>query len=110
MNFHQIAEIVMNASPAGETEVVALEQDEALTRFANNFVHQNVSERNTQITVRAVIGSRVGIAVSNDTRPEGLRELVKRAHHAATLQPENPEFKGLPDPQLVAHLLHGRSV
>lgn len=101
MNFRQIAEIVMNAFPAKETEVVALEQDEALTRFANNFVHQNVTERNTQITVRAVIGSRVGIAVSNDTRPEGLRELAKRAHHAATLQPENPEFKGLPDPQTI---------
>jgi len=43
MNFGQIAEIVMSASAADQTEVLALEQDESLTRFANNSVHQNVT-------------------------------------------------------------------
>ena len=104
MNFRQIAEIVMNASPAEQTEVFALDNDESLTRFANNFVHQNVTERNTQITVRSVAGTRVGIAVSNDTRPEGLRQLATRAYEAAKLQPENPEFKGLPGPQTIINV------
>src|SRR5262245_55959882 len=104
MNFRQIAEIVMNASKAEQTEVVAFDNDESLTRFANNFVHQNVTERNTQITVRSVIGTRVGIAVSNDTRPEGLRQLSARAHQSALLQPENPEFKGLPGPQTIVNV------
>ena len=89
----------MAASSADETEVLAMEQNESLTRFANNYIHQNVTERNVQITVRSVIGTRIGIAVSNDVRPESLRELAVRAYDVAKLQPENPEFKGLPRPQ-----------
>src|SRR6516225_9158698 len=99
MNFAQIADIVLKASSADETEVLAIEQNESLTRFANNHIHQNVTERNVQITVRSVIGTRVGIAVSNDTRPDQMRGLVGRAYAVAKLQPENPEFKGLPRPQ-----------
>jgi predicted Zn-dependent protease len=99
INFREIADIVMDASPADETEILALEQDESLTRFANNCVHQNVTERNVQITVRAVKGAKIGIAVSNDVRPDHLRELANRAFEVAKLQPDNPEFKGLPAPQ-----------
>jgi PmbA protein len=101
MNFAQIADIVMKASSADETEVLAIEQNESLTRFANNYIHQNVTERNVQITVRSVIGTKVGIAVSNDTRPAQIRDLVGRAYDVAKLQPDNPEFKGLPKPQAV---------
>jgi len=99
MNFGEIADAVLSASAAEQTEVLALEQDESLTRFANNSVHQNVTERNVQITVRAVIGTKIGIAVSNDIRPESLRALAARALSVARLQPDNPEFKGLPLPQ-----------
>jgi PmbA protein len=101
MNFKEIAGIVMNASRAEQTEVLALEQDESLTRFANNFVHQNVTELNAQITVRSVIGTKVGIVVSNDVRADSLRQLAVRAYEVARLQPDNPEFKGLPSPQTI---------
>ena len=102
MNFAQISQIAMGASSADQTEVLAIEQNESLTRFANNYIHQNVTERNVQITVRAVIGTKVGIAISNDTRPDGIRELAARAYEVAKLQPDNPEFKGLPKPQSIA--------
>src|SRR5215471_6952347 len=101
MNFKDIAETVLTSSKADETEVLALEQDESLTRFANNCVHQNVTKRNIQITVRAVIRTKISIAVSNDIRPESLQRLAARAYDVAKLQPNNPEFKGLPDPQPV---------
>jgi len=90
MKFREIADTVMNASPAEQTEVLAMEQDESLTRFANNFVHQNVTELNAQITIRSVIGTRIGIAVSNDVRKESIRDLAIRAYDVAKLQPENP--------------------
>src|ERR1051326_8684789 len=80
MNFAQIAEIVMKASSADETEVLAIEQNESLTRFANNYIHQNVTERNVQITVRSVIRTKIGIAISNDTRPDQIRDLTARAY------------------------------
>lgn len=98
MNFREIAEGILSSSKSDETEVLALEQDESLTRFANNCVHQNVAERNVQITVRSVIGTKIGIAVSNDIRPDSLRQLAARAYDVAKLQPDNPEFKGLPGP------------
>lgn len=101
MNFKDIAETILSASKADETEVLALEQDESLTRFANNCIHQNVTERNIQITVRAVIGTKIGIAVSNDIRRDSLQRLATRAYDVAKLQPDNPEFKGLPGPQPV---------
>jgi len=99
MNFKAIADLVINESRADETEVLAIEQDESLTRFANNCIHQNVKERNVQITVRAVIGTKVGIAVSNDLLADKLRQLTARAYEVARLQPDNPEFHGLPAPQ-----------
>ena len=101
MNFRQIADLVMSASAADETEVLGFEQNESLTRFANNCIHQNVTERNVQITVRSVIETKIGIAISNDLRPESLRELAIRAGDVAKLQPSNPEFKGLPQPQVI---------
>jgi PmbA protein len=104
MNFRDIADVVMHASEADETEVLATEQDESLTRFANNCIHQNVTERNIQITVRSVVGTKLGIAVSNDIRPDSLRQLAARARDVATLQPDNPEFKGLPGPQPVTRV------
>src|SRR5262249_28956095 len=102
MKFQDIADLVMQESRADETEVLAMEQDESLTRFANNCIHQNVTERNIQITVRAVIGTKVGIAVSNDVRSDNLRQLTSRAYQVARLQPDNPEFKGLPKRQTVS--------
>jgi predicted Zn-dependent protease len=99
MNFPDIAGIVLQSSQADETEVLATEHDESLTRFANNCIHQNVTERNIQITVRSVVGTKLGIAVSNDIRPDSLRQLAARARDVAKLQPDNPEFKGLPAPQ-----------
>ncbi len=104
MNFRQIADAVLHASAAEQTEVLAMEQDESLTRFANNCIHQNVTERNVQITVRCVIGTRIGIAVSNDIRHESLRQTASRAYEVARLQPDNPEFKGLPAPQTISRV------
>src|SRR5262245_35512701 len=99
MNFPEIADRVIRESRADETEVLAMEQDESLTRFANNCIHQNVNERNLQITVRSVIGTKIGIAVANDSSPDSLHQLTTRAYDLARLQPDNPEFKGLPAPQ-----------
>jgi predicted Zn-dependent protease len=96
MTFREIAGTIMNASEADETEVVVIQTDDSLTRFANNCVHQNVTERNTHITVRSVVGRRAGVAISNDTRRDSLKRLAGRATVLARLSPENPEFKGLP--------------
>jgi len=89
----------LRASPADETEIVLEAHDSALTRFANNVIHQNVAEVNTEIAVRVVLGKRVGAAVTNRLTEEALGQAIEEAVALARLQPENPEFPGLPEPQ-----------
>ena len=47
----------------------------ALTRFANNYIHQNVEETDTSITVRAVLGKKIGVATTDVVTPEGLKAM-----------------------------------
>jgi predicted Zn-dependent protease len=102
MTFRETADVVLSASRAEQTEVVVIQTDDNLTRFANNYIHQNVTERNAQVIVRAVLGRRAGVAISNDTQPDSLKRLAERATLLSRLAPENPEFKGLPSPQKVS--------
>ena len=95
----EILEQALRASPADETELVLEARDSALTRFANNTIHQNVAEVNTEVAVRVVVGRRIGSAITNRLSAEDLRRAVEEAMALARLQPENPEFPGLPEPQ-----------
>ncbi|MDR5710369.1 MAG: TldD/PmbA family protein [Armatimonadota bacterium] len=97
----KVKELLKNAlarSRADETEVVLLAEDGALTRFANNTIHQNVSETNAEVAVRAVIGKHLGAAVTNRLDPEAIAQALARAEEAARLAPETPDFPGLPEP------------
>ena len=98
MTFKEIADAILAASPAEQTEVVYRRRDESLTRFANNHIHQNVTETNHELVVRCVSGSRCGTALSNSIHPDSLKNLPRTAFDLAKQQPENPDFKGLPGP------------
>jgi predicted Zn-dependent protease len=82
--------------PADEAEATLLVKDQALTRFANSAIHQNVAQRNAQLAVRAVVDGGLGLAVTNRLDPEGQRWVAERAAAIARLQPPDPEFPGLP--------------
>lgn len=71
----------------------------SLTRFANSVIHQNVSEYNAQLAVKAVVGRRVGSAITNKLDEESVRSVVRRAVEFARHSPENPEFVTLPGPK-----------
>src|SRR2546428_13313989 len=64
---------VLSHSQANQTEAVYLGTESALTRFANNGIHQNVAESNHELRVRAVLGKRVGVATTNRLDDESLR-------------------------------------
>jgi PmbA protein len=70
-----------------------------LTRFANNEITQNVSERRYVLSVRAARGKRTGRATGNDLSPAGVERLVRRADEAARLSPEIDDLLPLPGPQ-----------
>jgi PmbA protein len=83
---------------AAEAEAVVTASSTALTRFANNRVHQNVASEDLTVSVRAVVGTRVGVASTNRTSPAGLAACCAAAVEAARRAPEDPRFPGLPAP------------
>jgi predicted Zn-dependent protease len=70
--------------------------DEALTRFANSEIHQNVAETDVRVSLRFVRGKRVGVASSGRTDEAALRDLVETAGRIAAVAEEIPDWPGLP--------------
>jgi PmbA protein len=83
---------------ASEAEVLVLGGTEELTRFANNQIHQNVAESNTQVNLRFVSGRQVGVTSTNRLDDDSLQRLARAAADIARLQPEREDFMGLPEP------------
>ena len=74
----KLADGALEMSQADQTEIVVVAPHSALTRFANNYIHQNVEQQDLDIRVRSVIGKKIGVASSNDTSDEGLKNVVER--------------------------------
>src|SRR5260370_7308904 len=53
---------LLERSPAQQTEVMVTEWDSALTRFANNGIHQNVAARNVSVRGRALNDRKTALA------------------------------------------------
>jgi predicted Zn-dependent protease len=94
----RIARTVLAASEADQTEVAIYAGTSALTRFANNYIHQNVEERDVSVRVRAVLGKKIGVAATDRVTDDGLREVAQRAVGLARLQQPNDAFVSLPGP------------
>ncbi|MBC7925309.1 MAG: TldD/PmbA family protein [Bryobacteraceae bacterium] len=60
-------------------EILASASEEALTRFANNTIHQNVSERGVVLSIRTVIGDRTARASTNQLHRDGISAAVDEA-------------------------------
>jgi PmbA protein len=89
-------------SGAEQAEAIVYASDHALTRFAGNRIHQNMASENAEVSVRAVVGTRIGVASTNRIDPQGVQACCDAAAGAARLAPEDPAFPGLPAPRAVA--------
>jgi len=88
----RIATRVLKMSDADETEVDVSTATDALTRFANNTIHQNVAEDMLGISVRVDVDGRTARASTNKTDDESLRRAVASAVSLARNQPKNPDL------------------
>ena len=98
----QLADKALEMSPADQTEVLIFSTHSALTRFANNYIHQNVEQQDADVRVRAVVGKKIGVASSNDLSDEGLKSVVNRALELARHQKENSDCQSLPGPKPIS--------
>lgn len=86
-------------STADQTEVLANNRSMALTRFSNNYIHQNVAETNMSLSVRAVIDKKQGYASTNRLDKDSIKEMVDKAIEIAEHRPPDPDFISLPKPR-----------
>lgn len=83
-------------SKADQIEVTLFNYDQALTRFANNYIHQNVNEANSSISIRVVFGKKIGSASTNSLSEKNIKSTVEWAEKIARRQREDPNFISLP--------------
>jgi PmbA protein len=96
----EIFDRIRKLSTADEVEVLFSGGRFALTRFANNTIHQNVAEENHVVSVRSVFGGRTARAFTNKFDEESLRQVVRSAESLARVQ--HPDADLLPTPNSAA--------
>src|SRR5271157_348292 len=88
---------IRKLSTADEVEVLFSGGRFALTRFANNTIHQNVAEENSVVSVRTVFGGRTARASTNKFDDDSLRRVVEASEKLAQVQHPDPDLLPMPD-------------
>ncbi len=94
----KILEFALANSKAEQTQAVFYVKDLATTRFAKNYIHQNVSGYEARLWVKAVLGKKTGSASTNDLSDTSILDTVSRATELAGIQSESSHFVSLPGP------------
>jgi PmbA protein len=87
---------VQKHSTADEVECLFYGGRSALTRFANNTIHQNVAEENYGVSLRTVFGGRTARASTNKFDDESLRNVVKASEALAKVQAPDSDLLPVP--------------
>ncbi len=95
----QLLDAALAACEADQAEAILYSTNTALTRFADSAIHQNVAERDLMISVRAVLGKRVGCARGNQATKDEVQAVARRAVDLARVSAEDKEFVSLPEPR-----------
>jgi PmbA protein len=97
--------LVQDAAKAlGVSDVEALfgAHTGALTRFANNTIHQNVAEQDRWISVRVAIDQKTARATTNRFDPDSIRNAVSQALALARSAARNPDLLPLHEPSVIS--------
>ncbi len=73
----------------------------ALTRFANNTIHQNVAEQGQWISLRVLIDQKTARATTNRFDPDSLRSVVEQAIALTKSAAPDPDLLPLAQPSAV---------
>src|SRR4029078_11157122 len=95
----QAAEIfarIRKYATADELECLFYGGRSALTRFANNTIHQNMAEENYGVSVRSAFGGRTARAHTNKFDDESLQDVVSASESLARVQEADPNLLPMP--------------
>jgi PmbA protein len=76
---------------APDIEVIFSSSNYSLTRFANNTIHQNVSEVNEVASIRVAFDGKTARATTNRFDDESLKRAVQSAESIARVQEPDPD-------------------
>ena len=83
-------------SSADEVEAIFTGSRFALTRFANNTIHQNVEDENSIVSIRTNFAGRTARATANQFDDESLRRAVAASENLARVQEPDPNLLPMP--------------
>jgi predicted Zn-dependent protease len=99
----RVLELVRATAGAdAEATVIVNRQEQALTRFANSYIHQNVADASTSVRLRLHLDGRTATGATTVIGGDALRDLVERTVTASRLSPLDPGWPGLAPPAATA--------
>lgn len=99
----QALSLVENAIEQSEAEGVFISLstgEEALSRYSENQISQNVSQTRFNLTVTSYFGTRSASASTTDTSQGAIAQAIRRSEELARIAPEDPEWVPLLEPQV----------
>ena len=102
----QVLDLVRAKAAGAEAEVTVRQGEEALTRFANGFIHQNVAEETRRVQLRVVLDGRSAGSSADVFDGEGLSRLVDDTLEVARTRPADPDWPGLAEAAPTASVEH----
>jgi predicted Zn-dependent protease len=89
-------ELVRRRAADAEVEVTVRRGEEALTRFANGFIHQNVASEINHVLIRVALdGRNATTSVDGPADDETLGRAIDGVLEAARIRPPDPDWPGL---------------
>jgi predicted Zn-dependent protease len=88
---------IKKLSSGDEVEVLFSGTRFALTRFANNTIHQNVEDESHVVSVRSVFAGRTARATTNKFDDDSLGRVVESSEALAKVQHPDPDLLPMPD-------------
>ncbi|MCK5744287.1 MAG: hypothetical protein KAH30_06065, partial [Caldisericia bacterium] len=107
MKLIDIAKKALNTASGDKVDVIVRKTDEALTRFANSYIHQNVKQTDGMVKIRVFRDGKTGMAMTNSFEESSVIACAKKANELAELAVKNPvefdlpgksEYKTIPEP------------
>ena len=88
---------IRKISAAGEVEVSFSGGSSSLTRFANNIIHQNMTEENASVSIRVAMDGKTARSTTNRLDDESLKRALTAAELLAKVQEADPDLLPMPE-------------
>ncbi len=89
---------IIDKAKGVDTECFLISNRRILTRFANSYIHQNVSVDDMELSIRVVLDRKNGKISVNQLSKDTLDSALERVIEMAKITPSDPNYPGLPTP------------